>query len=259
LTKFFVKNPKIPQPYLIAIMSSGIASLHKILKDETRSQILLLLSEKGGLSYTDLMDTLGIVSTGTLNYHLKVLGDLVAKNESGQYTLTERGKVASRLLLEFPEKSQSQIEAELPRALFVGASLLSALYAAIVFRLYFLGHMDFAGTVTSVFWAVAAVILLFVFSKARRKRAEWSPRRQMLAAKLSVVFAGACAGTWVGFFGGGLLLRGLITLTPRLNPFVDLAFWVLNPIFGAILGGVVGYLIYKRSKISKAAYYDPFA
>ena len=54
------------------------------------------------------MDTLGIVSTGTLNYHLKVLGDLLAKNEQEQYTLTERGKLAAKLLTEFPEESNSQ-------------------------------------------------------------------------------------------------------------------------------------------------------
>ena len=72
-------------------MDSGLASLHKILKDETRRKIILLLNEKDSLSYTDLMDTLEIVSTGMLNYHLKVLGDLLIKNESGQYTLTEKG------------------------------------------------------------------------------------------------------------------------------------------------------------------------
>ncbi len=48
-----------------------------------------------------------IASTGTLNYHLKVLGDLLSKNESGQHALTERGKLASRLLLEFPEEDNA--------------------------------------------------------------------------------------------------------------------------------------------------------
>ena len=63
-------------------MNTGLSSLHKILKDETRSKIILLLNEKGSLSYTDLMNTLRIVSTGTLNYHLKVLGDLLTKDEN---------------------------------------------------------------------------------------------------------------------------------------------------------------------------------
>ena len=88
-------------------MSSAIHSLHKILKDETRRKIILELNEKGSLSYTELMDELGIVSTGTLNYHLKVLGNLLEKNESERYVLSEKGKLASRLLTEFPEQNGS--------------------------------------------------------------------------------------------------------------------------------------------------------
>ena len=77
---------------------SGLTSLHKVLKDETRQKIITLLNEKGSLGYTELMDATEIGSTGLLNYHLKVLSSLIAKNESGQYLLTEKGKLASRLL-----------------------------------------------------------------------------------------------------------------------------------------------------------------
>jgi DNA-binding transcriptional ArsR family regulator len=84
-------------------MNNGLASLHKVLKDEMRRRIVLLLNEKGSLSYTDLMKALEIDNTGRVNYHLKVLDDLVMKKEDGQYALTEKGKLASRLLLEFPE------------------------------------------------------------------------------------------------------------------------------------------------------------
>jgi hypothetical protein len=85
---------------------SGLPSLHKILKDETRQKIILLLNEKECLSYTDLMDSLEVVSTGLLNYHLKVLGDLLTKNEAGQYILTEKGRLGYRVLTEFNEKNQ---------------------------------------------------------------------------------------------------------------------------------------------------------
>lgn len=83
--------------------------MYKILKDGTRRKIILLLNEKGTLSYTDLMETLGFLTTGLLNYHLKVLDDLIIKNETGQYTLTEKGKLASRLMLEFPEENRKQL------------------------------------------------------------------------------------------------------------------------------------------------------
>ena len=88
-------------------MTSTINSLHKILKDETRRKVILTLDEKGSATYTELMESLGIVSTGTLNYHLKVLGDLLEKDATERYILTEKGKLASRLLTEFPEQNCS--------------------------------------------------------------------------------------------------------------------------------------------------------
>lgn len=79
-------------------MSTDLSSLHKILKDETRRRIISQIAEKGSLGYSDLVGIVGSSSTGTLNYHLKILGDLLEKNEAGQYMLTEKGSVASRLL-----------------------------------------------------------------------------------------------------------------------------------------------------------------
>lgn len=58
-------------------MSSGLESLHKVLKDEKRRKIITLLNEKEA-SYTELMNMLEIISsTGKLNYHLKVLNELI--------------------------------------------------------------------------------------------------------------------------------------------------------------------------------------
>jgi hypothetical protein len=101
-------------------MNSGIESLHKILKDETRKEILRLLREKQNLSYTELIGALGINSTGKLNYHLKVLGDLITKAGNGRYVLTEKGTLASRLLLEFPEKATNQLRLNMFDTLLIG-------------------------------------------------------------------------------------------------------------------------------------------
>ena len=84
-------------------MSSEQAPLLKILGDETRKRILLLLNEKGNLNYSDIIDKLEIANTGSLNYHLKVLDGPLLKNDGGQYVLSEKGKLAARLQLEFPE------------------------------------------------------------------------------------------------------------------------------------------------------------
>ena len=117
-------------------MSQGIESLHKILKDETRSKAITLLNQKP-LSYTELMNALEIISTGTLNYHLKVLGDLLTKNQEGQYTLTEKGKLAYRVLTEFPN-TQPQITDKrvLKMMLFFGiASVILALLNGYAFNI----------------------------------------------------------------------------------------------------------------------------
>jgi len=79
-------------------------SLHKILSDTTRRSILELLAEKDSLTYTDMMTLLQITNTGRLNYHLKVLGTLISKDEGGRYRLTEQGEQAASLLRTFPER-----------------------------------------------------------------------------------------------------------------------------------------------------------
>ncbi|MGD0330967.1 MAG: helix-turn-helix domain-containing protein [Nitrososphaeria archaeon] len=55
------------------------SSLHKIIGDMTRRNILELLAEKRVLSYTDVMSLLNITNTGRLNYHLRILGELIEK------------------------------------------------------------------------------------------------------------------------------------------------------------------------------------
>ncbi len=74
------------------------STLHKVLRDETRKKIILNLQSAGLITYTDLMNRLQITNTGKLNYHLKMLNDLITKNDQGAYLLTERGKAAAELL-----------------------------------------------------------------------------------------------------------------------------------------------------------------
>jgi hypothetical protein len=123
-------------------MSSGIASLHRILKDETRRRAILLLQEKESLSYVELMNALSITNTGKINYHLKVLGELVMKNEDGHYALSEKGRLAARLLLEFPSNGLTAT-AGLP----TGVSMVAALtmFCAFPLGLFAFATATFAG------------------------------------------------------------------------------------------------------------------
>lgn len=83
-------------------MSVDLSKIYGILKDRTRSRILETLEKRGPLTYGGIQDQCGIAHTGTLNYHLKVLSDLVRKDdETGLYELTEKGKIATELLHKF--------------------------------------------------------------------------------------------------------------------------------------------------------------
>jgi len=88
-----------------------LSRLHGVLKDKTRAAILLTLDQKGTLSYSEILQSLEIRHTGKLNYHLKVLGDLVGKDGlTGRYSLTEKGKVAVALLGKFRVEARRRPE-----------------------------------------------------------------------------------------------------------------------------------------------------
>lgn len=162
----------------MVIMSSGLDSLLKILKDETRKKIVLLLNAKGSLSYSDLMDMLEIGSTGTLNYHLKVLGDLLAKNEAGQYLLTEKGKLSSRLLIEFPDPDyELQTKRKWWRRFWTAAILLQSAGLAVVLALYFLGSFDFTWVVRSLFAFISGMLFLYFFYRMIRPPSQKSNQK----------------------------------------------------------------------------------
>jgi hypothetical protein len=116
-------------------MTVEFSALHKILKDHTRRTILRCLHDKGSLPYVELMGLTEVSNTGRFNYHLKVLGGLIEKQDDGRYDLTERGRLAVQLLYEFPEKTV-QIHGKKPEnkkliatavMLFIGIIAISSL------------------------------------------------------------------------------------------------------------------------------------
>jgi DNA-binding transcriptional ArsR family regulator len=239
-------------------MSQGIASLHKILKDATRRKILLLLEERGSVTYTDLMAAIGIGSTGKLNYHLKILSGLISKNGDGRYFLTEKGKLSIRLLEEFCKKSESELEASFPKGYFIMVGLFSIISVVLFFSLYITGIINAERFVLYIATTILGIMFLVVADKARRKRAMSKPSTQMLGAKLSIIFAGAFAGGVILFFAGGLLI-GFAAKSLGLSLFSFTNWIILSFTIGSIFGGLIGFWIYKRSKLSKLTYYDPFA
>jgi DNA-binding transcriptional ArsR family regulator len=222
-------------------MNSGISALHKILKDETRRKIILQLNEKGSLSYIDLMKLLKISSTGKMNYHLKVLGTLLSKNETGQYMLSEKGKLAVRVMQEFSTKTyQQEIDTKTEKKLWIIGSLASIGYVIVVLSLYFFGSIDFGGIILNVLAAFSAIALGYIAIKIRTRRTKWSPKQQMLGIEISYILIGVAIGMVTVFFGGALLLLGVVNLLRSAGISIVLfpfGLWVvIGPTIGLILG-----------------------
>jgi DNA-binding transcriptional ArsR family regulator len=119
------------------------ASLHRILSDTTRRSILELLAEKESISYTDMMTLLQITNTGRLNYHLKVLGSLISKEEGGRYRLTDQGLQAASLLRTFPERAPPEKKLT---ALKVTTAVVLILMGIVIISSFAFVFLDAAGS-----------------------------------------------------------------------------------------------------------------
>jgi predicted transcriptional regulator len=89
-------------------LSIDFESLSDVLKHPIRRKIILTLFERGNLSYVDLMNLIEVSSTGKLNYHLKILGDLIGKDQNGRYTLTEKGLMIASSFKSFQRGNLNQ-------------------------------------------------------------------------------------------------------------------------------------------------------
>ena len=81
------------------------------LKHPVRRQILLLLEQKGEVSFTDIQSAGGINDTGLLSYHLKELAFLVEQSGRGKYRLSEVGQTSMVLFRKVERERQSTSKA----------------------------------------------------------------------------------------------------------------------------------------------------
>jgi hypothetical protein len=161
-------------------MSSEIESLNKILKDKTRRKIILTLTDRESVSYTELMETLRIDRTGTFNYHLKVLGDLLEKTDSGQYKLSEKGKRASRFLIEFSEQDGTlKTKKVWWHRFWIVSILFPTLWMLIVLYLYFSDYLDaYRAIRTTIGFIFTMMFTYFFYRMVRPKAKEQNQKEQ---------------------------------------------------------------------------------
>jgi DNA-binding transcriptional ArsR family regulator len=70
----------------------------KALENQKRRDVLRLIGEKKGITFTDLLNASKISDSPTLSYHLRELAPFIEQKE-GKYQLTSMGKDAYSLLL----------------------------------------------------------------------------------------------------------------------------------------------------------------
>jgi DNA-binding transcriptional ArsR family regulator len=138
------------------------ASLHEVLGDEIRRKIVRLLRENGPLSYTELMKATKVRSSGKMNYHLKVMDNLLSTNEKGEYLLTEKGVFAYTSSSSFQNK-KSLLSLNTPWRQWIGSSVLSILYLLGIFFLYSRGILDFEVALLNLVSVVLVSCVLLYF------------------------------------------------------------------------------------------------
>ncbi len=228
-------------------MSTAIAGLHKILKDETRRKIILLLNEKEKLTYTELLEETQAGSTGRLNYHLKILSDLIDKNEAGQYVLSEKGKVAVKLIAEFPQDSSQAAKYRNQKLLLAVAGVGNLLYLLILLAFYAAGQLELYRLATGVSAFAVGIVFLVIIYRVQKSASLPGANEETVHMKLAYVCGGVSLFLIVGFFGVGIVFRVVsdflgwrFTMGNPLyetlwNPVYMLFSMLIAPAFGGIL------------------------
>jgi hypothetical protein len=115
------------------------------------------------------MTTAGVTSTGTMNYHLKVLGDLIAKNAASQYVLTEKGRAAVQLLRQFPEPSaDAAVKKKYWKRFWIVAVALQFVILAILLGLYFSGLMTLPYIIRGASSIPISIVFLYFYYRMIR-------------------------------------------------------------------------------------------
>jgi len=242
-------------------MNSGISDLHRILKDKTRCQILSLLNDEGSLNYTCLMNQLGITNTGKLNYHLKMLDDLITKKPEGSYLLSEKGKLAVQLLNAMSKENRRQILSNrFPVKNLIQGIVSSGLLILLVLYFYFSQNISINWVIGSITIFVGTIIGVIIAAKLPSQIPEYSYEKRRTGTKIGFIILGAGIGMIAGLICGSLILLATINslrLVGVSQVYLGFTLWAtVSSIVGIISGGLITYIIFRRSKYSKIDYYQ---
>jgi uncharacterized RDD family membrane protein YckC/DNA-binding HxlR family transcriptional regulator len=128
----------------MAVEQESVSKILSILSHPLRREILLNLSEKGELSFTELLNILK-VDTGKLSFHLRALEVFIEQTPSGKYKLSRAGENAVRVVHDIEGWAEvadiQRKESQLPLASFkkratafvIDFAIILAITMAIIF------------------------------------------------------------------------------------------------------------------------------
>jgi len=133
----------------MATNQENVSRILVVLSHPLRREILLILSEKGECSFTDLMNTLH-VDTGKLSFHIRNLDDFLEQTSAGKYRLTKSGENAIRLVKDL-EAWAVEVDVAKKGSMLPVAPFRKRAYAFLI---------DFA-FVFAIFWVLPTVFSFF--------------------------------------------------------------------------------------------------
>jgi DNA-binding transcriptional ArsR family regulator len=149
------------------------------LRHPIRRQLLLLLEDKGEMSFTEIQNAVGMSDTGLMSYHLKELAPLVEQSTRGKYCLSEVGRASITLFRKVEmEKDKTsrvvrrELEQIIGKAVFlffiVGVTLMAPLSVDIYLSVETISQSSLSMEQASVMYFVGLLgmilgVLLFVF------------------------------------------------------------------------------------------------
>jgi hypothetical protein len=230
----------------------GINSLYKAIKDETRKKIIRALSVNESLAYTDLMNLLKIEQTGKLNYHLKILSGLISKKENGEYFLTDKGKLASQLLSEFPERNMNNNKKV--KQVWIVAGLGNIAFLLSVLMLYLFNYIAFPTFLQGLVVGAFGTVLTYFLYRAQGIHLHYGSSKERLAIKITYTLLGACICGIGTFFGGIFLISGVARALNKSSPLLGVWgswFLIIAFVIAPLTGGLLGYLMGKKRSFQK--------
>jgi uncharacterized RDD family membrane protein YckC len=83
----------------MAVDQDSVSKIIAVLSHPLRREILLILSNRGECSFTDLLNVLK-VDTGKLSFHLRTLSAFIEQTPTGKYKLSRTGENSIRVIID---------------------------------------------------------------------------------------------------------------------------------------------------------------